>query len=366
MTSPPMNPQTPVAVLPEDSADPGPGEERGSFLELSKRVKAAGLLELAPRYYAGRMALNLLLVAAGVTAFALIGDSWYQLLVAVYLALCFAQCGFMWHDAGHKAMFRSRRAATIVGRIHANLINGVSFGWWVNHHNKHHSHPNHLDLDPDIARRTAIFHVRQYESRRGLKRFVARHQGVLFFVLLVFEFYKIQKTSVLAVLRRDVRHPWAEGSLLAARMAIYLTAVFWVLSPPVAICFIAVSYSVEGMYLGLLFAPNHKGMALREGEGELDWLERQVLTSRNIRPSRVTDFMYGGLNYQIEHHLFPAMPQKHLARCREIVRGYCAELNIPYREVGFFTSYREVASFLHTVSAPLRDGSSPAAGQLAA
>ncbi|MEU1089950.1 fatty acid desaturase family protein [Streptomyces sp. NPDC005576] len=328
-----------------------------TFAELLKRVKAEGLLDLAPRYYIGRLVLNTALLAAGLVAFFALGDSWWQLLVAVWMGLCGGQSAFMWHDAGHKAMFRNKGLASAVGYFHANFVNGVSYGWWVNHHNRHHSNPNHLDKDPDIGRRTAIFDLKQYESRRGAKRFIVRYQSTLFFVLLVLESLKMHKTAVIAIAGGQTKRPVLESALLLLRLGIYLTAVFAVLPPLMGVLFILVQQAALGVYFGLIFAPNHKGMDIRDGEEEtLDWLERQVLTSRNIRPSLVIDFLYGGLNYQVEHHLFPAMPQKNLARARVLTRAYCEERHIPYHEVGFWASYREVASFLHTVSAPIRRG----------
>ncbi|MFB7501946.1 acyl-CoA desaturase [Streptomyces broussonetiae] len=345
-----------LPTRPPSEAPPRAGAS-ATFAELLKRVKAEGLLDFAPRYYFGRLALNALLLAAGFAAFLLLGDTWWQLPVAAWMGVCGAQGAFMFHDAGHKAMFRNKKTATVVGYLHANLLNGASYGWWVNHHNRHHSNPNHLDMDPDIARRTAIFDIKQYATRRGIKRFIVRYQSVLFFVLLTLEFVKMNKTAVKEITHRRVKHPLLEGTLIAARAAIYLGLVFTFLSPLTAVAFIAVQYAVQGVYFGMIFAPNHKGMQVRDGEEEtLDWLERQVLTSRNIRPSLLTDFLYGGLNYQIEHHLFPSMAQKNLPRARVLTRQYCAERGIPYHEVGFWASYREVASFLHEVSAPVRKG----------
>jgi fatty acid desaturase len=303
------------------------------------------------------LALNTTLILVGLVVFFELGNSWWQLLTALWMGLCGGQSAFMWHDAGHKAMFRDKRAASAVGYVHANFVNGVSFGWWVNHHNRHHSNPNHLDMDPDIGRRTAIFDIKQYASRSGSQRFVVRYQSVLFFVLLVLESFKMHKTAVLSIAQGRIKRPVLESVLLLLRAAIYLTCVFTVLSPVLAIVFVLVQQAALGVYFGMMFAPNHKGMQIRDGEEEtLDWLERQVLTSRNIRPSWFVDFLYGGLNYQVEHHLFPAMPQKNLARARVLTREYCAERGVPYHEVGFWASYREVASYLHKVSAPVRTG----------
>ncbi|MEV0262383.1 acyl-CoA desaturase [Streptomyces sp. NPDC050617] len=320
-----------------------------------RQVKAEGLLELRPLYYVGKLAFNTALLALGFTAFLALGASWWQPAVAVWMGFCGAQSAFMWHDAGHKAMFRGKRLSTAVGLVHANLVNGVSYGWWVSHHNRHHSHPNHLELDPDIGRRTAIFDLKQYPSRRGHQRFIVRYQSVLFFVLLVLELFKMQRNAVRLIRRGDVERPAVEAALIAVRAAVYLSLAFWVLTPAQAVVFIVVQQAVQGVYFGLLFAPNHKGMDIRDGaEESLDWLERQVLTSRNIRPSPLMNFLYGGLNFQVEHHLFPAMPQKNLPRARQLTRAYCARRGLRYHEVGFLRSYRDVASYLHTVSAPIR------------
>jgi fatty acid desaturase len=338
--------------------DPARAPERdvgAHFAELAAEVRQAGLLDLVPSRYYVRIALNAGLFLVGLVAFFLVGDSWWQLAVAAWMGFCGAQSAFMWHDAGHKAMFRGA-PATAIGRIHANLVNGVSYGWWVNHHNRHHSFPNNIDLDPDIGRRTAIFDMSQYASRTRWQKFVVRHQRTLFFVLLTLEAYKMHRTSVLAVARGDTKRPRVEGGLLFLHAAIYLTVVFLVLSPVLGIAFIVAQQAVLGVYFGMIFAPNHKGMEVRSGEESLDWLERQVLTSRNIRPSVVVDFLYGGLNYQVEHHLFPTMPRMNLGRCRPIVRAYCARNDIPYVEVSAIESYREVAGFLHEVSEPARLG----------
>ncbi|MER6408352.1 acyl-CoA desaturase [Streptomyces viridosporus] len=326
-----------------------------SFAELLKRVKAEGLLDLDTRYDYRRLALNMSLILAGFVAFFLIGESWWQMLVAVWMGLCGVQSAYMWHEVGHKAMFRDKKVGTLVAYFHANFFSGVSYAWWVNHHNRHHSHPNHISLDPDIGRRTAIFDIKQYATRTPVQRFIVRHQRVLFFLLLVLEGYKMEKTTVKELAKSDSKHRHLEIALVVLRTAVYLTAVFTVLTPLQAVAFILVQHAALGVYFGLMFAPNHKGMEVRDGEKEtLDWLERQVLTSRNIRPNWWIDFLYGGLNYQVEHHLFPAMPQRNLARARELTREYCAERDIPYVEVGFWESYRQVATFLHEVSEPTR------------
>jgi fatty acid desaturase len=87
---------------------------------------------------------------------------------------------------------------------------------------------------------------------------------------------------------------------------------------------------------------------------ELDFLRRQVLTSRNVRGSWLVDWLLGGLNYQIEHHLFPTMPRPNLRRAQPLIRAFCQQQGLPYAEASLVGSYAEALRHLHTVGAPLR------------
>jgi len=80
-----------------------------------------------------------------------------------------------------------------------------------------------------------------------------------------------------------------------------------------------------------------------------------VLMSRNVRGGVMVDFAMGGLNYQIEHHLFPSMPRPTLKAVRPIVREYCALHEVKYTEVGFFASYKIVVDYLNNVGLRARD-----------
>jgi fatty acid desaturase len=103
------------------------------------------------------------------------------------------------------------------------------------------------------------------------------------------------------------------------------------------------------MYLGCAFAPNHKGMPVLSADDDTDFLRRQVITARNVRGGWLVDFLLGGLNYQIEHHLFPSMPRRSLRRAQLIIRAYCLQHGLPYVETGLFDSYRQALRYLHAV-----------------
>src|SRR5262249_23750162 len=152
----------------------------------------------------------------------------------------------------------------------------------------------------------------QAAAQSGLYRLVIRRQALLFFPMLLGESFSVHVASIRAVVSRSrLRRP-AEAALLAAHFGLYLGAVFLILRPVKALSFIAVQQGLFGVYLGAPFAPNHKGMPILTREDEHGFLRRQVLTSRNIRGGWFTDLVLGGLNYQIEHHLFPSMPRPSL------------------------------------------------------
>jgi fatty acid desaturase len=339
---------------PTTAAVPRTTGRWSQYTQLSRQIKQAGLLDRRRGWYGARIGLNLALLAGGWVAFAMLGESWWQLLTAVYLAVVFTQLAFVGHDAGHRQIFRSRRANDRIGLVHATLLVGVSFDWWVGKHNRHHTNPNHEDLDPDISITALAFTADQARSRHGLVRLVARYQAWLFFPLLLLEAAHLHLASIKAVLQGSGRANTVEGLLLLAHVAGYVTALALVLSPLQAVTFVVVQQGLFGLYLGCSFAPNHKGMPTLTDADQLDFLRRQVLTSRNVAGSRLVDFLLGGLNYQIEHHLFPNMPRPNLRRAQPLIRAFCQQHDLPYTEASLFGSYAEAVRHLHAVGAPLR------------
>ncbi|GAB2985214.1 acyl-CoA desaturase [Streptomyces pseudoechinosporeus] len=359
MTTEIINRGTDPAAQHAEMTKPPPSSRGSDYAALSREVKQRGLLKRRPGYYSVKIGANLLLLAAGWTAFALIGSSWWQLLTAAFLAVMFTQTGFIGHDAGHHQISGSKRVNNLLGRVHADLLIGLSYGWWISKHNRHHSHPNHVDRDPDIADGAIAFTEDQARVRSGAYAWLGRHQAWLFFPMLLLEGLALHVAGVKAMLdrsgTRDSRTTKiAEAGLLTAHLVGYLTAVFWVLPPLQAVCFIAVHQGLFGLYMGCAFAPNHKGMPMFAKDDKIDFLRRQVLTSRNIRGRWLTDLALGGLNYQIEHHLFPSMPRPSLRHAQELVRTFCARHDIAYHETGLIDSYAQVLRHLHSVGGPLR------------
>jgi len=327
-----------------------PAAERGSeYAQLSRQVKQAGLLDKRAGYYVWKIALTAVLLLGGWTAFALIGNSWWQLLVAGFLAFVFTQIGFLGHDAGHAQIFASRRANYVLGVLHGNLAIGLSYGWWNDKHNRHHAHPNQEDRDPDIGNGALAFTPGQAPRWGRFARRMYRYQAYFFFPLLLLEGLNLHVASIRALISRKGRYRTWEIPMLAAHLAGYVSVVFLVLPPVKALVFIAVQQGLFGVYLGSSFAPNHKGMAILAKDDRTDFLRRQVLTSRNVRGGWLTDFVYGGLNYQIEHHLFPSMPRPNLRHSQRIIREFCAQHNLTYYQTSALGSYAQALRYLHAV-----------------
>jgi len=159
---------------------------------------------------------------------------------------------------------------------------------------------------------------------------------------------------VQAVAGRGLRYRSWEALMLGLHAAGYLTVVLLVLSPVKAVAFIVVQQALFGLYLGCAFAPNHKGMPMLAADDQTDFLRRQVLTARNVRGSWLVDVALGGLNYQIENHLFPSMPRPNLRRAQPIVRSFCHQHNVSYCETTLLRSYAQALRHLHDVGRPLR------------
>ncbi|MFD9396577.1 fatty acid desaturase family protein [Streptomyces sp. NPDC060000] len=333
---------------------PPRSETSGSdFARLSRKIADAGLLGRRPGYYALRITTVAGLCAGGWTAFAVVGDSWWTLAVAAFLAVVFGQVALVAHDVAHRQVFRRRRASEVCGRIAAAGI-GMGYGWWQDKHTRHHANPNNEELDPDLDPDLLVWSQDQARAATGLPRLIGRWQAFLFFPLLTLEGFNLHVSSGKALTNRSLKHRTLDGALLFAHCAAYLTVLFWFLPPGMAIAFIAVHQCLFGLYLGSLFAPNHKGMPILKGEDRPDFLRRQVLTSRNVNGGWFTDIALGGLNHQIEHHLFPSMPSPNLRKARILVRRYCEELGVDYLETGLIASYRQALTSLHRAGAPLR------------
>ncbi|MDP9821089.1 fatty acid desaturase family protein [Nocardioides massiliensis] len=341
-----------AAPSPAPSTLPAP--LRGGYGELAREIRELGLMQKRPGPYALHAGVMLLVLAGSVVLMVAFSHSWWLLLLAPVLAVLTTQSGFLGHDIGHRQVSRNAVHSRALGVVAGNLFSGLSYGWWVAKHNAHHAHPNDLESDPDVRAGVFVWAPSQADPRQGVAAWWTRHQAALFFPLLLLEALNLHISSFLALRRPGIRWRGVETALLAAHFIGYFALLFLTLSWPQALVFIAVHKGLQGLYLGCSFAPNHKGMPVLDAEQAADPLLRQVLTSRNVHGGPFTDAALGGLNYQIEHHLFPSMPRANLRHAQPVVRRFCAERGIPYVECSALASYAAALRHLHHVGDGLR------------
>ena len=330
---------------------------REDFAELSRQVREGGLLARRRGYYTIKIAATIGGLGATIAAVILVGDSWWNLVVAVGLAFVMVQLGFIGHDAGHRQICTSRRDNDLIGLVHANLLTGFSFGWWLTKHNRHHAHTNRPGKDPDLAPGALVYTPDQVRARGRFGQSFARTQALLLLPLMFLEALHLHVASIRSLSRRRDRAAILEVGLLAVHAGLFFVAPFLILSPLRAVAFIVISQSLFGFYLGASFVTNHVGMPTMAATDDLGFLRRQVLTSRNLSGRYLTGFVFGGLDTQIEHHLFPTMPRANLRRARELVRPFCAERRIAYAEQSPWHAFRDV---LHHLRATGASGAIPA------
>ena len=326
------------------------------YPELRRLIREKGLLNKQPAYYTYKILSTLGLLVVSITFLVVVDNLWLQLANAAFLAFVFGQIGYLGHDAGHQCVFRSIRGNEILG-LGASFLIGVSRTWWITQHNQHHSTPNDLELDPHTLLPPFAFSQESALGKSKLMRFVVGYQAFYFVPSLLLEGLAMRLASIQFLWQKRREKGFvAEDLLIGLHFLLYLGLLFYFLSPWQVVGFILVHQGLFGLYYGLVFAPNHKGMLILDKNNPLDFLRMQVLTTRNVKPGPLTDFWYGGLNYQIEHHLFPLMPRNQLGKARNIVKAFCQRHDISYYETGTFRSYQEILTYLHQVSAPVRPG----------
>ena len=329
------------------------------FSEVLARVSTAGLLKKKPSFYVIRLLVISALAVGLWVASGFVGwltsqhGAWVILgfALAGLLGVLSAQFGFIAHEAAHRQIFRNNKANDWLGLVLANLFAGLSYGFWQRKHNKHHQKPNFIGEDPDINIRVLSFTVESRNTKRGFERWLSDRQGYLFPLLLLFTGFDLLLDSLTGLKRGDrpIGIRLLEfGLMLVRQTAPYLLMTFmfgWLW----AIALWIFMMLMFGFFMGAAFAPNHKGMPLIERGSKIDFFQRQVLTSRNIRGSWLKDNLMGGLNYQVEHHLFPSMPRPNLAKAHKIVVEFCAERGVPLTEMNLLSSYVVVMKHLNKV-----------------
>ena len=324
------------------------------YNELRKLITQAGLLEKRPVNYAVKIVYALILLGVSLAILILVDNLWIQLLNAAFLGVVFAQIAFIGHDAGHNQIARSQKWNDIIG-LGVSFFVGMIRSWWVKKHNAHHGNPNTVGKDPDLEIPFVSFDEGQLASKGKLMQSVGRYQAFYFTPLLFLEGIGLRLAGIQFLLQGGKpKFSWIEPVLMLLHFVAYFGLLLSFLSFWHALWFLMVHQGILGIYLSTSFAPNHKGMMMWDTDNSPDFLRQQVLTSRNMTGRWFVDFWFGGLNYQIEHHLFSSVPRCSLRETQKIVRRFCEERNIAYHETFVLKSFWEILVSLHEVGTSLR------------
>jgi fatty acid desaturase len=322
-----------------------------SLAELGHLVQGRGLFARDPRRYAPWLLGTGALSAAAVAAIASAEGAVAWAGAGLLLSFVSGQLALIGHDAAHGQVFERRAWNEALGLLAGNLGMGMSIGWWKASHTAHHTFPNVQGRDPNVDIGLVALTEAQARDAHGLCRFTVRHQALLFPLVLALEGFVMHRESFVFLGRAGGRRAALEWVLMTTHLLVYAGGLLLLLGPAGAALFIVGQKLTEGLYLGAIFAPNHKGMPiLPDGHG-LDFLSLQVSTTRNMQRSWLTDYVWGRQNYQIEHHLFPALPRHHVRAASAVVRRYCEEHGIAYRIVSVAESFLEIERDLYRISA---------------
>ncbi|MGD8194973.1 fatty acid desaturase family protein [Herbiconiux sp. P18] len=333
----------------------GAAHPTAAYSELLSTVRDMGLLRKRRGFYIAMFSVLVLALGGAATGFVLLGDSWFQLLIAGALGIIFTQFAFLAHEASHRQVFSSNKANDRAGRILATGFVGMSYAWWMSKHTRHHGNPNMVGRDPDIDRDVVSFVESDAAATKGLSALLTRKQGFMLYPLLLLEGFNLHFHSFKTLFgKKPVEGRAFELTLIGLRLGLLIAVVFTFLPLGMAFAFMGVQLAVFGFYMGASFAPNHIGMTLFPEGSRVDFLSKQVLSSRNIAGGWPMTIGMGGLDLQTEHHLFPNMARPNLVKARPIVQEYCQTHNIPYTQVSLLAAHKAVVGYMNKVglSAP--------------
>ena len=318
------------------------------YIQLKKDLEIKRLLNHTPVYYFLNLLINILLL---IICFWLIFyfNNWnVTTLMSFPIAFFGMQLSYLGHDAGHMAISKNRKINDLLGHFSHSFFLGGSFSYWKFKHNKHHANPNHEEMDPDINNDPFSFSERKAKQRVGLSRLITRYQSFLLppvFLIMLF----MMRYDSLKYMLKNRKGIIIDVLLVLGHVAFFLVVIPYFIGFLKAVVLYLIVSVVLGLYFGFSFIPNHIGMPVLTGKENLSFLEEQVITSRDIKSGRFLDLIFGGLNYQIEHHLFPSIPRKNLSKIKLIVKEFCIKKNINYKDDTLAKAWNDIFIYLSDI-----------------
>lgn len=257
------------------------------------------------------------------------------------------------HEVGHSSAIRNKKANRHIGNALGPGLLGISRTQWIEKHKLHHDFPNREEMDTDIDFPVLAFEASQALQKRKIAQPIIRHQHLWILPLMCLQAFNAQWGTIRYLWRKP--EDYKVQSVGVAFHWGYMLALAYLLGPAYGTAFFLLSGFANGLSNGSVFAPNHKGMGLIPKDAPFDWFLDQVVPSRNIHGNNrltqsMVNFWYGGLQYQIEHHLFPMMAMDNLEKIAPYVRAFCEEEGVSYASATPWQSTREIFHYLRGVA----------------
>lgn len=360
--------------------------EKG-YRDLRSKLIMMGMFKSSKLYYLYKCTFNMCMWGLAVAMVAFSDSMFVHVSSALLLGLFWQQCGWLAHDFLHHQVFQKRKYGDLVGIFWGDLMQGYSMQWWKNKHNGHHAVPNlhnssavSQDGDPDIDTMPLLaWSLKQAQSFRELHngkdsafvRFMIKWQAFFYFPILLLarlswlnESFKTAfglgastANAALEMKLKGLQHPYLEriGITLHWAWVIVLSSGFGRFSLMYSLMYFFTATCSCGLFLALVFGLGHNGMATYDADVRPDFWKLQVTTTRNITgghgfPQFFVDWLCGGLQYQVDHHLFPMMPRHNLAKTHALIESFCKEWGVQYHEADLVDGTIEVLQHLQKVS----------------
>lgn len=282
------------------------------------------------------------------------------------------QSGWIGHDSGHYQIMTTRGFTRFAQILSGNCLAGISIAWWKWNHNAHHIACNSLDFDPDLQHMpffvvsskffnslTSYFYERKMNFD-CVTRFLVSYQHWTFYPVMCFARINLFAQSFILLLSKR-KVPNRVQELLGL-------LVFWIWYPLLVsylpnwgerVLFVIASFSVTGIQ-HVQFCLNHFSSSVYVGHPSAsDWFEQQTIGTLDVKCSAWMDWFHGGLQFQVEHHLFPRMPRCHLRKISPLVKELCKKHNVPYNCVSFWKANVLTIQTLRNAALQARNLSNP-------
>jgi len=291
---------------------------------------------------------------------------------AALMGVCWQQMAGLGHDLGHSGVTHDFHTDHLIGSVMAAFM-GLSVGWWKSDHNTHHVVCNAVEHDPNIqhmpmlAVTEKIFeqprfwdtYHKKWVGMDSVARLLVSFQHLFFYPLMAFGRINLYVQGFIYILGGHDRHHYPKTEL--AGLAAFFGWVGYVAacqpSWALAAGWVFVSHAVSGV-LHVQIVLSHWSMETYKGSPysslETEWYLMQMRTTMNVATHPLLDWVHIGLQFQLEHHLFPRLPRHNLRKARELVKAVCAKHDIQYHEPGFFAGNVEMWRALKTAAVAAR------------